>query len=127
MIDSLSSESERPIVSVERFFDGNDGIGSIGCNLIEHPGTDAFRDIFKAVEVRPDVEAVYVSITELDLGEGCWPFADTVLVVGAISVDELRALVAPFQPEEAGLDACFDVPADILQRHEGPVLRVWWD
>ena len=29
-----------PVVSIEEFFEGNDDLGSIGCNLYEHPGTD---------------------------------------------------------------------------------------
>jgi hypothetical protein len=127
LIESLSSESEGQIVSVDRFFDGNDDIGSIGCNLIHHPGVDAFRDVFKALEDRPDLEAVYVGITELDPGEGCWPFSDTVFVVGTISTDELRAVVQPLQPDEVGPGAYFKVPAAIRDRHQGPILGVWWD
>ena len=31
----LSAQAEPPIVAAERFFDGNDDLGSIGCNLDE--------------------------------------------------------------------------------------------
>jgi hypothetical protein len=34
----LSSDQSLPIVSLEDFFVGNDDPGSIGCNLLEHPG-----------------------------------------------------------------------------------------
>ena len=31
-----------PTVSLEDFFEGNDDLGSIGCNLSAHPGVDVF-------------------------------------------------------------------------------------
>jgi hypothetical protein len=34
----LASQPEPQIVPIDRFFDGNDDLGSIGCNLIDHPG-----------------------------------------------------------------------------------------
>src|SRR5688500_20181603 len=86
----LAAQPEPQIVAAEWFFDGNDDLGSIGCNLDEHPGVGAFHDVFAGLLCRPDVQAVYAQISELDPGDGCWPFTDTVLVVGAISADELR-------------------------------------
>lgn len=65
----LAAQSEPQIVAAERFFDGNDDLGSIGCNLMEHPGVDAFRDAFVGLLRRPDVQAVYAQISELDPGE----------------------------------------------------------
>src|SRR5437899_1056124 len=34
--DELATQPEPQIVSIERFFDGNDDLGSIGCNLPDH-------------------------------------------------------------------------------------------
>ena len=34
----LSKMPEPQVVPIERFFDGNDDLGSIGCNLNPHPG-----------------------------------------------------------------------------------------
>src|SRR3954453_1549975 len=68
-----------PIVPIDRFFDGNDDPGSIGCNLIEHPGINQFREVLVGLTQRADVEAVYAQIAELDPGEDSWPFTDTVL------------------------------------------------
>ena len=34
--------STMPVVPLEAFFDGNDELGSIGCNLGDHPGVHAF-------------------------------------------------------------------------------------
>ena len=35
-----SYEGPRPLVSLEEYFDGNDDLGSIGCNLSDHPGVE---------------------------------------------------------------------------------------
>lgn len=43
---------------MSEFFDGNDDLGSIGCNLSDHPGIEAFRDTFARLLARPDVEAI---------------------------------------------------------------------
>jgi hypothetical protein len=123
----LAAQPEPQIVVAERFFDGNDDFGSIGCNLGEHPGVDAFRDVFASLLRRPDVQAVYARISELDPGDGCWPFADTVLVVGTISADELREAVSTLQPDEVGDAEQFGISPDIAERHGSSVLAVWWD
>jgi hypothetical protein len=82
--EELAAQLEPQIVSIERFFDGNDDLASIGCNLTEHPGVDAFRDVPAGLLCRSDVQAVYAQISELDPGDGHWPFTDTVLVEGTI-------------------------------------------
>lgn len=52
------------ILVIARFFDGNDDLGSIGCNLMEHPGMDAFRETLLALQTRRDVEALYATCGE---------------------------------------------------------------
>jgi hypothetical protein len=125
--EELASQPEPQIVVAEQFFDGNDDLASIGCNLNEHPGVDAFRDVFASLLRRPDVQAVYAQKSELDPGDGCWPFADTVLVVGTISADELRRAVSSLQPDEVGNAEQCGISPDIAERHGLPVLFVWWD
>src|SRR5262249_62395768 len=78
------------LIPIAEFFDGNDDLESIGCNLDPHPGVDAFRDVLTGLLRRPDVEAVYAQIAELNPGEQSWPLTDTVLVAGKISADDLR-------------------------------------
>lgn len=125
--DELATQPEPQIVSAERFFDGNDDLGSIGCNLDEHPGVDAFRDVFAGLLRRPDVQAVYAQISELDPGDGCWPFTDTVLVVGTIPADELREVVSELQPTDVGRAADYGASPSVAKKHGSPVLAVWWD
>jgi hypothetical protein len=123
----LATQPEPQVVSVERFFDGNDDLGSIGCNLMEHPGIDAFRDALTGLLRRSDVQAVYAQISELDPGDGCWPFTDTIFVVGTISPDELRGILSSLEPDEVGSGEQFGIPALIQQKHQAPVLAAWWD
>lgn len=123
----LGTQPAPQIVSIERFFDGNDDLGSIGCNLVKHPGIDAFRDTLNGLLRRPDVQAVYARIYELDPGEGCWPFTDTIFIAGTISSDELRSILSPLEPNDVGPGEEFGDPTLVNQKHKGPVLAAWWD
>ena len=127
LIARLSQEPEPQIIDVEEFFDGNDDLGSIGCNLLPHPGLEAFRDAFARLAQRPDVKGVYAQIFELDPGEGCWPFTDTVLVVGSISVEDVAAEVSQLQPDEIVMAAESGLAEMIARRFAEPVVVVWWD
>ena len=127
LIESLSSQDPPQIVPITRFFDGNDDLGSIGCNLIEHPGIDQFRETLVGLLNRADVDAVFTQIAELDPGEGCWPFANTVLVVGTIPAEELKHVLSPLQPDEVGTGKEFGAPPDFLKKQQAPVLAAWWD
>ena len=123
----LAAQPDPQIVPIARFFDGNDDLGSIGCNLDPHPGIDRFRSILVGLLGRPDVHAVYAQISELDPGEGCWPFTDTVLVIGTIPTDTLTQAVDVLQPDEVGAAAQFGVSSSIGDRHGSPVIVIWWD
>jgi hypothetical protein len=124
---SLFLEPEPQIIPIDRFFDGNDDIASIGCNLMQHPGMDTFRATFEAVGKRSDVEAIYAGVAELDPGEDYWPFADTVFVVGDVPPRELRTMVKSLEPDEVWPAEQSEVPEPIRRNHDAPVLAVWWD
>jgi hypothetical protein len=121
----LAEQPQPQCTSIERFFDGNDDEGSIGCNLMEHPGMDVFSRVLTGLLRHPDVEAVYAQISELDPGEESWPFADTVFVIGTIPAKELEDLLRVLEPDEVG--PADDVPDFIAKKHEAPVLLAWWD
>jgi hypothetical protein len=123
----LMAQPEPQLVPIARFFDGNDDIASIGCNLLEHPGIDAFRELLTGLLRRPDVEAVYARIYELDPGDGCWPFTDTIFIVGTITPDDLRRILAPLEPDEIDSGDSFGIPPLITADHQAPVLAAWWD
>jgi hypothetical protein len=123
----LGPDQYGQLVPIAEFFDGNDDLGSIGCNLDPHPGVDAFRDVLTGLLRRPDVEAVYAQISELDPGQESWPFTDTVLVAGRISANDLRSVVSSLQPDEVGDSTQFGVSPSIAEPQGSPVLVVWWD
>jgi prepilin-type processing-associated H-X9-DG protein len=125
LIQMLSREREPQIISIREFFDGNDDPGSIGCNLLEHPGIEIFKSILVGLLDREDVEAVYAQIAELDPGPESWPFTDTVLIVGMISTDVLARILQPLEPDEVGLMG--DIPEFSANRHGGSVQVAWWD
>jgi len=127
LVARLSQEPEPQIVPIEVFFDGNDDLGSIGCNLLDHPGIAAFRDAFARIARRPGVVAIYAQIAELDPGEDCWPFSDTIFVVGDISADELANELAALEPDEVGPAHDFGIPEALSERHRESVLVAWWD
>jgi hypothetical protein len=88
---------------------------------------DTFRDTLTGLLRRPDVKAVYAQIYEFDPGEGCWPFTDTVIVVGSISLDDLRSAVSALEPSEVATTEQFGVSPPIAKKHPAPALVVWWD
>jgi hypothetical protein len=125
--DELASQPDLPLVAIDRFFDGNDDLGSIGCNLSEHPGIERFREVFAALAARPDVESVYAQIAELDPDDDAWPFTDTVLVVGDIDEATLQAHVEELMPDLVEPAIPRTVPPELRERHKGRVWVVWWD
>jgi hypothetical protein len=123
----LMGQPEPQVLPVARFFDGNDDVTSIGCNLDPHPGIGMFRDILTGLLHRPGVQAVYVQVSELDPGEDYWPFSDMVLVVGSFPVDELRQVVAVLDPDEVAPADGFYVSPTVTGQHDSPVSVIWWD
>jgi hypothetical protein len=127
LVEQLFAQPEPLLLPIETFFDGNDDLGSIGCNLPEHPGIATFRQTFARIAGRPDVEAIYARISEVDPGDDCWPFADTVFVVGAIPADELASELKALEPDEVISAEDAVVLAVLAQGHSSPVLLAWWD
>ena len=127
LVENLSSEHEPQLVPIDVFFDGNDDLGSIGCNLLDHPGIEAFRATFARLSEREDVDAVFAQIAEVDPGDDCWPFSDTVFVVGTIAAEDLASDLSALEPDEIGEAEDFDAPEALLTKSGKPVLAVWWD
>jgi hypothetical protein len=45
LLETIASQPpDEALVTIDQFFDGNDDLGSIGCNLAPHPGLHVFRD-----------------------------------------------------------------------------------
>jgi hypothetical protein len=116
-----------PTVTIEDFFEGNDDLGSIGCNLLPHPGVSKFYQTLAAIKSRDDVQDVLVEIADL-VDENSWPFADKVFVLTSIPADSLQKLMADLQADEVGEFPPISVPSDLPPLKKGmQILGAWWD
>ncbi|HTB85769.1 MAG TPA: hypothetical protein VK742_19150 [Candidatus Sulfotelmatobacter sp.] len=121
---AFNRQPEPWLAPIEQFFDGNDDAGSIGWDTDPYPGIEVYRDLLTGLSRRPDVQAVYAQLSELDLNErDVWASADMVYVVGTISADEVRNILSPLQPVEV-VSIEFAVPEFIKQKHHAPVVAV---
>lgn len=123
------TESAAPLVSLESFFDGNDDLGSIGCNLFEdHPGIPGFFSILDGIRSRPDVSEVLVEIYEIVEGDSYWPYSERVYVFTSMSCEEVERLLAPLHPSEVtkGWNEAPPTTLPARLRQDQPV-AAWWD
>jgi hypothetical protein len=117
-----------PVVSLEQFFDGNVDLGSIGCNLDDHPGIERFASVLHAIRDRPDVYDVLVGISEV-LANGEWPLSNHVYVVttaGPEAVCEWAASLGAEQPGQGwwnGAPPRWPIRVPAAAR----VVTLWWD
>lgn len=115
----------RALVTVSEFFDGNDDLGSIGCNLPNHPGLEHFRKVLSDLEGRADVEHVWMQI--YDLEEGDWPFSENVLIFGTVPISEVRQLSKSLDPSEISELRMDWVPSRARDLSEKSYINLWWD
>src|SRR5262249_15131875 len=106
-----------PVVTVEEFFDGNTDLGSIGCNLPQHPGLEHFHRVLNEIRFRPDVQDVLVRI--YDIEDDDWPFTDTVYILTSAPKSEVERWVESLQPSEVHEDGDDDSGQD-WQSHKSP-------
>ena len=118
--------SPRVLVTRHQFFDGNDDLGSLGCNLSEHPGLETFDSVFRSIEALPEVSGVFFPISELLDEEGMFPYTDTAIIVTSLSPRAFEQLLAPLQPDEIHSHSeKFANPPIIPPKHH--LICAWWD
>ena len=126
LIQSQSEHNEgRALVKISEFFDGKDDLGSIGCNLSDHPGTEHFRKVLKSIESRDDVDEVWLQIYDVD--EGDWPFSENVLIFVNASESEIRQMTESLQPSEFTAMKVEWTPSRASHLAGGKYLNLWWD
>jgi hypothetical protein len=118
-------EDGRALVTVPEFFDGNDDLGSIGCNLPDHPGLEHFQKVLSEIANRSDVEQVWMQI--YDLEEGDWPFSENVLIVGGLAISEVSQLSESLQPSEVSALQIDWVPSRAKDLSGRSYFNLWWD
>ncbi|MGD1097771.1 MAG: hypothetical protein ABSB35_38005 [Bryobacteraceae bacterium] len=66
---SPASGARPPVVSLEDFFVGNLDHGSIGCNLRNSPGPEAFFGALRSIRGNESVQDVLVEVNEVIEGD----------------------------------------------------------
>ena len=117
----------RPLLTLDEFFEGNDVVGSICCNLYPCPEPPEVHRVLQEIERREDVSAVYVQITAFD--DPSWPFSDTVWVFTSADSDT----VASWLPEHVAPNDVWDGWIDSQPYEAVPLpdgmkpVAIWWD
>ena len=105
-----------------------DSLGSIGCNLADHPGVDHFYSVLRSIRNRPEVHSIWVGISEL-MPPDEWPFSDHVYVVTTAASHEVARWAASLRPDEPSDGWWNGVPAReaITVPSDAQVVTLWWD
>lgn len=118
-----------PLLTLEEFFDGNDFVGSIGCNLMSEPEPQQFYELLQSIRSRSDVSDVRIQITCVDDPGEDWPFSDTVWVMTSADPREIGSLFPEdLAPDEVWIGWTEGVKFEeyeILSGHH-PV-AIWYD
>jgi hypothetical protein len=121
-------ENSLPVVSLELFFEENDDIGSIGCNLLEHPGIEKFYTILKQIRNKPTVQDILVEIMEYDEGDEIWPFSERIYILTDVEEDEVIRWVKELEISEISQGYMYGQPKVAPKLREGyKVYSLWWD
>ena len=90
-----------PLVPLELFFDGNDDEGSIGANLMNHPGVSVFFETLMGLREHLDVSGVWIIAKQHDWKPG-WPHSDEVLIRTRLSETDVSKILSLLRPDEVG-------------------------
>lgn len=118
-----------PLLTLEEFFEGNDEVGSIGCNLDEFPHPSEFRELLTEIEKRDDVSDIRIQITCVDSPGEEWPFSDVIWIMTSADSDKVRTWFPDrLVPDETwtGWTAGIKFENVELKSHHQPV-AVWYD
>lgn len=122
----------RPLLTLEEFFDGNDVVGSILCNVTiltdgvpDSPTPQQVRDVLETIRSRGDVDDVRVAVAMFD--DPDWPFAEEVLVVTDTSADEVRAWFPEAMAPDDVLDPEHLDGFEPIDLQGGRPVICWWD
>lgn len=122
-----SHDAPSPVVSLEAFFDGNDDVGSLGCNLTDHPGMERFHSVLQQIRNRSDVYDVLIEVSEVEeADDDMWPFSEQLFVISTADPAAVASLLDELQPTEITDDTPLPpsapaVPAGFT------IYSAWWD
>ncbi len=117
-----------PIVSLEDFFEENNDIGSIGCNILEHPGIEKFYSILKEIRNKVNVQDVLVEIMEYDELDNTWPFSERIYILTKEETSEISIWTKELQVDDIGEGYVYGEPKAVPKLEEGYLVHsLWWD
>jgi len=117
-----------PIVTLENFFEGNTDEGSIGCNLIKHPGIATFYEVLLDIRNMENVQDVFLEIMELEDDVEYWAFSERVYVLTNAEKSTVEQWVNVLEPSAVDEGFAFGVPpAAPLLLADYKVYSIWWD
>lgn len=125
--DVNNPATPRPLLTIDEFFEGNNVVGSIGCNLTPTPTPAEFYEVLREIAARPEVGEVRVQISQFDVPE--WPFSDTVWVITSAEPEEVSVWFdEPMRPDECWAGWTSGVSFEPCEVPPGmkPV-ACWWD
>ena len=132
-LEDLGFPDENVVLTVDEFFSNDDffngpddGMGSIGVNLIDYVSPKTFYETFKKLKGTGKVSEIYVQITDADEPEE-WFFTDTVYVVGQMSPDEISEIVESLSPDEIQEASNDSLPINLRTKDNDKVFYLWWD
>jgi hypothetical protein len=118
-----------PLLTLEEFFEGNDSVGSIGCNLDPMPEPGELYKILLTIRARPEVSDVRVQITCVDAPGEEWPFSDTLWIITSADAEAvekwLPGRVAPNEVWTGWLEGTAYEQVAVPDGH-APV-AIWYD
>ena len=130
-LDDQDCYDPTPLLPLELFFDGNDDTGSIGCNLVAHPGVATFYQTLRDLRDDEDVSGVWMFAKQHDWKPG-WPHSDEIVIRTSLEDVEIAARLEHLEPDTVDTVVLSDVVNDITgasvrcapgERH----IVAWWD
>jgi hypothetical protein len=96
--------------------------------LSDHPGPARFYEVLNALRDRPEVDGVWVGVSEV-IEPDEWPFSDHVYVITTASLSEVGSWAAELSPNAPGDDWWNGVPPlrEIEIRPQARLVTLWWD
>ena len=116
-----------PLLTIDEFFDGNDVVGSIGCNLYPEVHPQVVRAALSSLAERPEVRDVRIAVDCFD--DPDWPFAERVIfATTATPSDVMGWFPEELAPSDAweGPEEGFTTEPYALPSGSSMVI-CWWD
>ncbi len=73
------------------------------------------------------MEAAYVQISEIDPGPDTWPFSDTIMIIGTVTLETLETMLTELEPDEIGTADDFGLPSSLPLETRQKIRIAWWD